>query len=916
MKKAHDSHAYTTATVRDEHACLLFKLPKRWQLQQKLGEGGQAQVWLAFDRQLEQPVALKIFGGRLLPADMVRLRREVLLGRELSHANLVRIYELVEGEGCLAVAMEWICGGNVKEWLAEGPVDIARVIRVAEAGLAALSYLHQRRIIHRDVKPSNLLVSADGTIKLGDFGLLRQLDGHQDVTVTVAAVGSRPYMSPEQLRGGPLSPATDLYSLGVTLYELLTGVIPENDHALRSWGSSVPSKPPDPRRLRPDCPPWLARFVLRLLEPNPKDRFPSAAAALRALQRHRAPLSPRVWRHLGVGLAGLAVLGLAVGLVLDWDKSKQEKLLVLAEGNKVKAFDQRGRPLWEQAFANGVRQVEQADVDGDGQEEVLVATFADIGALERSSARVPSEVAVINRRGALASVLRPEEFLKRHPDQIAPPLLLTELELLDVNNDGILEVFANCRHRSLGTAYLFGFSPQTNSWRLLLMHQGGWLFNLAVVPGGNVPRIRFFAVNGIIGTLGVVGELECDLDRPATSLEGTDPGSGMVVPSASRLAWYTPIGQITPVPVDANPGFLVRGDGTSIFRVSHQVFGVDGFGNPWPGPNAGRDLASLRIRFFNAFNQLITRQRIRDGPEMEEFLLALENEFAPLLLEPPVQAVFALYAARGLAISGHYQQAIKRLQGAFERLGYEGLGLGLAHLQALNGDLAAADETLRKLMARAETPAGWFRAPQLLGRVGIEARDPGAIQAMLATGTYRENSRPEVLTAMVARARLWWDQVEENDCELRSSDLTPDGEAIACLARWRLGRVAADDPERMLDAIARNPDAEGEGRIARAMALSALGRHEQALRELAVADRQASWKAPYDFLHAQVKQLLVACTAKALLAAGRRGEAATVAEQVRPSLRPGLLPYILVEEVLRETGGSSKISGLAPRGPR
>lgn len=902
MKRTHYSRVSTETATEEQHTTLQFSLPKRWHLQQKLGEGGQAQVWLAFDRQLDQLVALKVFEGDLSAAEVVRLRREVLLGRDLSHPNLVRIYELVEGEGCLAVAMEWVCGGSVKDWLVEGPVDIARVIRVAEASLAALAYLHRRRIIHRDVKPSNLLVAADGTIKLGDFGLLRRLEGLRDVTVTVAAVGSRPYMSPEQLLGRPLSPATDLFSLGVTLYELLTGAPPENDSALGSWPSGAASKPLDPRKVRPDCPRWLAHFVSRLLEPNPKDRFPCAEAALHAFNCRRAPVSPRVWRRLGAGFAATAVLALAVGLGVDWNKSKREKLLVLSEGNKVRALDQRGRLLWEQSFASGVRQVEQADLDGDGKEEVLVATFADIGLIERSAARPPSEVAVVDRRGALVSLFQPEEFLRIHPEHIAPPLLMPKMELLDVNADGTVDLVVNCRHRSLGTAYLFAYNPQTNSWPVLLMHEGGWIFNLAAVPGGNFPRVRFFAVNGIIGTLGVVGELEFDLRRALTGFELREPQLGIGTPPWSRLAWYTPVGEVTPVAVDASPGFFVREDGTSSFKVRQRVFAVDSFGNPLPGLNAGRNLASLRTRFLEVLDSLITRRVMSGTPEGQQMVRAIEEEFAPLLAEEPEQAVFALSTARGLAVAGFYNQAIKGLGGAFERLGYEGLGLGLAHLQAISGDLMAAKTTLLKLMAKTETPAGWFRAPQLLGRVGIEARDTGAIQAMLTAGVFRENLTPEVLAAITARARLWWDQAEESDLELRSSDLTPDGEAIACLARWRLGRVAPEDPERMFDAIARNPDAEGEGRIARAMALSALGRHEQALQELAVADRHVSRKSSFDFLYAQVKQLLVACTAKALLAAGRRGEARTLAERWKPSLRPGLLPYVLVEEVLQAAG--------------
>ena len=228
-----------------------------------LGSGGQATVWLAEDRTLGQKVALKI-----LPADAdertrARWLEEVRQGRRLSHPNLIRIFDVVETSDRPVAVMEYVPGGTLSDRVvAEGALPVEAVIGWAREVLSVLGYLHDNRIVHRDVKPSNLLVGEDGIVKLSDLGLVRHLDRSSDLTRTLEGVGTPRFMAPEQLRGEAPTASCDLYSLGVTLYQLLTGRLPfEGDSAFQVADGHLHREPPPVRDLRPECPRWLARFV-------------------------------------------------------------------------------------------------------------------------------------------------------------------------------------------------------------------------------------------------------------------------------------------------------------------------------------------------------------------------------------------------------------------------------------------------------------------------------------------------------------------------------------------------------------------------------------------------------------------------------------------------------------------------------
>ena len=306
MKDGVSDHLTAPVDAAAEHSAssATVDLPDRWRLLELLGAGGQATVWLAEDRTLGQRVALKI-----LPADAdertrARWLEEVRQGRRLSHPNLIRIYDVVETSDRPVAVMEYVIGGTLADRVAtDGAQPIEAVIGWAREVLSVLAYLHENRIVHRDVKPSNLLVGEDGAVKLSDLGLVRHLDRSSDLTRTLEGVGTPRFMAPEQLRGEVPTASCDLYSLGVTLFQLLTGRLPfEGDSAFQVADGHLHADPPPIRDFRPDCPRWLARFVERLLEKDQRARYSSADAAANALDRRRIGMSRRIWRRLAAGL--------------------------------------------------------------------------------------------------------------------------------------------------------------------------------------------------------------------------------------------------------------------------------------------------------------------------------------------------------------------------------------------------------------------------------------------------------------------------------------------------------------------------------------------------------------------------------------------------------------------------------------
>lgn len=262
----------------------------RYRLDHLIGRGGMAAVWSATDTLLDRPVAIKrLHAGLLADAEHAeRFRREAVLVARLSHPNLVRLLDRGEDADGPYLVMELVDGENLRARIKrEGSLDPDEAARIcAEVG-RALSYAHAQGVVHRDIKAQNVLLTAEGGVKLADFGIARliETEGEPGLTKTDMLLGSADYLSPEQADGRPLDARSDIYSLGILLYECLTGVLPFRGEGFVAVAMKHCSEPmPDPRTLAPAVPEWLAACTLRAAAKDPSVRYPDADRMVAALE--------------------------------------------------------------------------------------------------------------------------------------------------------------------------------------------------------------------------------------------------------------------------------------------------------------------------------------------------------------------------------------------------------------------------------------------------------------------------------------------------------------------------------------------------------------------------------------------------------------------------------------------------------
>ena len=262
----------------------------RYRLDHLIGRGGMAAVWSATDTVLDRSVAIKRLHAGLLADEehAERFRREAVLVARLSHPNLVRLLDRGEDADGPYLVMELVDGENLRARIRrEGPLDPDEAARIcAEVG-RALSYAHGQGVVHRDIKAQNVLLTAEGGVKLADFGIARliETEGEPGLTKTDMLLGSADYLSPEQADGRPLDARTDIYSLGILLYECLTGVLPFRGEGFVAVAMKHCSEPmPDPRVLAPGVPEWLAACTLRATAKEPSARYPDADRMVAALE--------------------------------------------------------------------------------------------------------------------------------------------------------------------------------------------------------------------------------------------------------------------------------------------------------------------------------------------------------------------------------------------------------------------------------------------------------------------------------------------------------------------------------------------------------------------------------------------------------------------------------------------------------
>jgi serine/threonine-protein kinase len=271
-------------------------LANRYEIRKVLGAGGMGMVYRAFDRQLEEIVAVKTLKPEAISEDgksLERFKEEIRLARRITHRNVVRTHDLGEVDGVYYITMELVEGTNLKDLIRKrGRLPVGVALTVGKQLCRALEVAHDAGVIHRDIKPQNMVVDPGGFLKVMDFGIARRTEGHrmggEGLTAVGTAIGTPEYMAPEQLLGEDLDPRVDLYAAGAVLFECVTGRnVFTAPNVMALMAKHLEEAPEDPQFINPEVPPSLARVILRALSKKRDQRWGSAADMHRALDEVR-----------------------------------------------------------------------------------------------------------------------------------------------------------------------------------------------------------------------------------------------------------------------------------------------------------------------------------------------------------------------------------------------------------------------------------------------------------------------------------------------------------------------------------------------------------------------------------------------------------------------------------------------------
>ncbi len=291
---------------------------ERFRIERRLGRGGMASVYLAHDEALGRRVAVKVLEAEGDGENRRRFLREAKLAARLAHPNVVAVFDAGEHDGTPYIVMEYVEGESLAELVARrGRLPPEEVARLAREACAGLQHAHDSGLVHRDVKPHNLLVRKDGTLKISDFGIARAADVTR-ITTAGTIVGTAAYLAPEVTAGEEASRAADIYGLGASLYEALTGRPPLEVKSLAELREAQARPPAPVRELAPEAPPELEAAIMQALARRPEQRPASAAQLARALgeplpEALTVPLARRPRRRpsrriAAVGAAAVALL--------------------------------------------------------------------------------------------------------------------------------------------------------------------------------------------------------------------------------------------------------------------------------------------------------------------------------------------------------------------------------------------------------------------------------------------------------------------------------------------------------------------------------------------------------------------------------------------------------------------------------
>ena len=299
-------------------------LAGRYRIEAQIGLGGMGVVYKARDEELRVDIALKVLQSDLAarPDRIERFRRELVLAREVTHKNVVRIHDIAESHGLIFLTMRLVQGRALLEVLdQQGPLPLDRALHVFRQVAEALQHSHEAGVLHRDLKPANVLLGPDDTAYITDFGLARSLN-RDGLTRSGVVVGTLDYLSPEQAAGGRVDVRSDIYALGILLFEMLTGQLPfRADSKAEALAQRIAGRTRDITETGVQAPAFVRQVIRRCLERSPGDRYSSACELIADLDGKRAPVFPRLPRPAAIGLVAASMVALLGFADRPWNAS-------------------------------------------------------------------------------------------------------------------------------------------------------------------------------------------------------------------------------------------------------------------------------------------------------------------------------------------------------------------------------------------------------------------------------------------------------------------------------------------------------------------------------------------------------------------------------------------------------------------